>query len=68
MDDKAQRLLVSFYHLSADNPSDIFNYTLARASKNELLNLIVQIKQRLSVINDGSFKVVDEETSVIEKW
>ena len=59
---------MSFYDLSADNPSDILNYTLARASKNKLLNLIVQIKQRLSVINDGSFKVVDEETSVIEKW
>lgn len=65
LDENTQQLFMSFYNLSTDDPKEIFNYDLARKSKEELLNLIEQIKHRLSEINDGSFEIVDEETAII---
>ena len=58
LNDKASALYSSFYEFD-ENEACRFNNVIAKEHLNELKDLIIKIKNRLNILNDGSFEVKD---------
>ncbi len=66
LNDKAEELYTSLYTLDEDNIL-VFDEDKYESIKSSLLSLIQTIILRLNNINDGSFKICDEESSRLQK-
>lgn len=58
LNDKASALYNSFYEFNNDEAGK-FNNTLAKEHLDELKELIIKIKNRINILNDGTFKLND---------
>lgn len=58
LNEKTSTLYSSFYEFDEDEACK-FNSIIAKEHLNELKELIIKIKNRLNVLNDGSFELND---------
>lgn len=58
LNEKTSTLYSSFYEFDEDEACK-FNSIMAKEHLNELKELIIKIKNRLNVLNDGSFELND---------
>ncbi|MCI6357838.1 MAG: hypothetical protein MR766_04310 [Erysipelotrichaceae bacterium] len=58
LNDKASALYSSFYEFDENNACR-FNILMAKEHLDELMKLITKIKDRLNILNDGSFELND---------
>lgn len=58
LNEKASALYSSFYEFDEDEACR-FNSTIAKEHLDELKELITKIKNRLNILNDGSFELSD---------
>ena len=63
LNNEASKLYTSLYEF--DNGGCVFNQNKFMEIKKELLSLVQAIIYRLSVINDGSFVVIDNATELL---
>ncbi len=59
LNEKASALYSSFYEFDEDEACR-FNSTIAKEHLDELKQLITRIKNRLNILNDGSFELSDK--------
>lgn len=62
LNDKAEEIYSSLYSFNDKGQACTFNESGFEAAKPQLLGIIETIIYRLQSINDGSFRVIDEET------
>ncbi len=55
-------LYSSFYEIDSGGEPCVFNSSKEKENKNKLLELLSKLINRLNDINDGSYKISDEET------
>lgn len=67
LNEETRKLFDSYYEFDSHDQACWFNEELERKTKDKMLELIQKIKNRLSEINDGSFKVEDYESERLEK-
>lgn len=66
LNEKASALYSSFYEFDEDEACR-FNSTIAREHLDELKELIAKIKNRLNILNDGSFELRDMITDQLHE-
>ena len=66
LNEKASALYSSFYEFDEDEACR-FNSTIAREHLDELKELIAKIKNRLNILNDGSFELRDMITDQLRE-
>lgn len=66
LNEKASALYSSFYEFDEDEACR-FNSTIAKEHLNELKELITKIKNRLNILNDGSFELSDMITDQLRE-
>ena len=66
LNEKASALYSSFYEFDEDEACS-FNSTIAKEHLDELKELITKIKNRLNVLNDGSFELSDMITDQLRE-
>jgi RNA polymerase-binding transcription factor DksA len=67
LNEETRKLFDSYYEFDSHDQGCWFNEELERRTKDQMLELIRKIKNRLSEINDGTFKVEDCETERLKK-
>lgn len=65
---KTEDLYNSYYEFDSHNQPVWFNEELEKSSSQKMLNLISMIKDRLSIIDDGTFVIEDCVTSHLIKF
>ena len=66
LNEKASALYSSFYEFDEDEACR-FNSTIAKEHLDELKELITKIKNRLNILNDGSFELSDMITDQLRE-
>ena len=66
LNEKASALYSSFYEFDEDEACR-FNSTIAKEHLDELKELIIKIKNRLNILNDGSFELSDMITDQLRE-
>ena len=66
LNEKASALYSSFYEFDEDEACN-FNSTIAKEHLDELKELITKIKNRLNILNDGSFELSDMITDQLRE-
>lgn len=67
LNNQTEELFNACYEFDSHDQPCWFNYELYNQNKNQMLLLIKKIKDRLDIINDGSFIIEDLITSYFEK-
>lgn len=65
---KTEELFNSYYEFDSHDQPVWFNEELEKKTCNIMIELISKIKDRLSIINDGTFIVEDNETDRLKKF
>ena len=67
LNEAIRELYNSYYSFDVEGQPCSFDEAKEKNDKERMLKLLGQLKKRLSDINDGSFEVIDEETSRVSK-
>ena len=67
LNNKIRRMYSSYYEFDSHDQGCWFDTDREKAEKDEMLDLLTQLIDRLNELNDGSFVIDDRETERVKK-